>query len=211
MFRLLQPRFILAFLRGLLLKLRYGSALQFNPARTFFGPNVTIQITAGGSITISGTRDRVFIADGCDIVASGGHLSIGNGVFFNKHCRIVCHERIAIGEDCMFGPNCSVFDSDHVFQDPSVPYRYQGYTKKAVQIGDNTWLGVNAVVTKGTCIGSGVVVGANSVVRGILDAACVYGGSPAVLLKRIAGTGSQRSADAPPADSKKETTPAGQA
>jgi acetyltransferase-like isoleucine patch superfamily enzyme len=85
----------------------------------------------------------------------------------------------------MLAPNVAIFDSDHNFTSTDLAFRSQGYKIQPNSIGENVWLGINVVITKGTEIGDNVVVGANSVVRGKLAANAVYAGSPAVLVKHI--------------------------
>lgn len=51
-----------------------------------------------------------------------------------------------------------------------------------VTIGDNVFLGMNAILLKGTTIGSNVIIGAGSVVTGDIPPNCVAAGNPARVL-----------------------------
>jgi acetyltransferase-like isoleucine patch superfamily enzyme len=67
-----------------------------------------------------------------------------------------------------------------------VPVPWQGFTSKGpVTIGDNVWLGANAVVTSGVTIGRRAVIGANSVVLEDVPAFAIAAGAPARVLKQI--------------------------
>jgi len=184
-----RPRHVLSALRGLFYWMRYGGRVRFNIFRTYFGPGFELGLVGDGRLVISSDAGRVYFSRDCSVLCSNGELSIGPGVFFNRGCNLVAHKKIEIGADCMFGPNVSLYDSDHVFADPTKPYRYQGYTKDPIRIGSNCWVGVNAVVTKGSTIGDNTVVGANSVVRGHLEASSLYAGQPARRLRGIGASG----------------------
>ena len=48
-----------------------------------------------------------------------------------------------------------------------------------VSIGDNVFIGMNAILLKGAAIGDNTVIGAGSVVTGVIPANCVAAGNPA--------------------------------
>lgn len=93
-----------------------------------------------------------------------GCMRLGRGAFFNYGCKIIAHERIEIGDDCLFGPNVQVFDFDHGHDRDDVPYKKQGMETRPVIIGSNVWLGANVVVLKGVTIGDNAIVGAGTIV-----------------------------------------------
>lgn len=47
------------------------------------------------------------------------------------------------------------------------------------------WIGLNALILKGTIIGDNCVVGAGAVVKGKFPANCVIAGNPAKIVKRF--------------------------
>ena len=65
----------------------------------------------------------------------------------------------------------------------AVPLKDQGYRTAPVVIGDEAWLGANAVVLRGVRIGRGAIVGANSVVTRDVPDYAIVGGVPARLLR----------------------------
>ena len=138
-----------------------------------------------GRLRIQGKKDRVYFDRDVTVVCSQGLIEIGSGTFFNAYCRLTSHTRISIGQNCLFGPNVSVYDSDHRAV-PGVLIREQGYEKSAVEISDNCWIGTNAVILRGSSVGAGTVVGANSVVRGHVEGSRIYAGVPARLIQEIA-------------------------
>lgn len=178
-------RYIFSLLHCVYLKLKYGNKIQINPFKVYISPFSTIQISGKATIVIKSDHDRVYISKNSKIYCAGGVLTIGNGVFFNENNQVVCYESIQIGNNCLFGPNVCIYDADHQYRDSSKPIRYQGFTKGEVIISEDVWIGAGTVITKGTKVGRHVVIGANSVVRGILGSNSVYAGNPLREIRKI--------------------------
>ncbi|HCD2083279.1 TPA: acetyltransferase, partial [Escherichia coli] len=53
-----------------------------------------------------------------------------------------------------------------------------------VYIGERVWIGENVTILPGACIGNGVVIGANSVVRGEIPNNVIIAGVPAKIVKK---------------------------
>ncbi|HQW83121.1 MAG TPA: acyltransferase [Ferruginibacter sp.] len=79
---------------------------------------------------------------------------------------------IKIGNNVRCGANTLITDSDWHPDDSRVG------ESKAVVIGDNVWLGLNAVVLKGVQIGENTVIGANSLVTKNIPANVIAAGNP---------------------------------
>lgn len=105
-------------------------------------------------------------------VRENGKLVIGNNVSLNINNMIACHDSIEIGDDVQFSPNVQIYDHDH-------DYRAEGgvkagkYKSSPVKIGNNVWIGANAVILRGTKIGDNAVIGAGSVVKGTFESGSV--------------------------------------
>lgn len=61
--------------------------------------------------------------------------------------------------------------------------KYSADALRPIVIGDNVWIGRGCLVLPGCVIEEGVVVAANSVVRGRLEKDGIYGGRPAKFIK----------------------------
>lgn len=97
----------------------------------------------------------------------GGKITIGNNVYFGRFCTIACHESVEVGDGCRFGPGVSIFDHNHKFTyDGIIP----GYNRGGVFIGNGTWIGANVTILKGSIIGEKCVIGAGTVVTGVIPA-----------------------------------------
>lgn len=110
---------------------------------------------------------EVFFRNGCAIrVRDNATLKIGRNVNFSDHCILTCREAITIGDNVMFGPNTIIFDNDHDYKSGNY---MTNYTTNSIVIDDNVWIGANVSILKGTHIKEGAVVGAGTVVKGVVD------------------------------------------
>ena len=122
--------------------------------------------------------DRNFRVD-----AAGGLLSIGSGNFFNENVKIVCMEKIEIGNNCLIADSVHFYDHDHRYDDMDKLIRGQGYRRSPIIVGSNVWIGARAIILKGVKIGSGAVIAAGSIVTHDVPENAVAGGVPAKVLK----------------------------
>ena len=67
---------------------------------------------------------------------------------------------------------------------PMVPPNERPLYSSPVEIGDNVWIGEHAVIMPGVRVGSGCIIGANSVVTKSIPDNCIACGAPAVVIKR---------------------------
>lgn len=103
---------------------------------------------------------------------------LGEDVFFDD----IYPEKISVGRNVRITAGVRIlthyFDTRFV-PTPERPFRfYHG----EVQIGDNVFIGVNAVIAKPVKIGDGAVIGANSVVTKDIPANAIAVGSPAKIV-----------------------------
>jgi maltose O-acetyltransferase len=113
-------------------------------------------------------------------VAEGATLTVGEGVFVNGGVSIEVWHDVRIGSRVLMAPNASIIDDDRHELEPGAPL-YHGPTV----IGDGAWLGRNVTVLPGVTIGSGAVIGANSVVSRDIPPDTFAAGAPARVIKSI--------------------------
>lgn len=115
-------------------------------------------------------------------VQRNASIVIGKNVGFGNGCEIVCHGKIEIGDNTLFGPNVMVYDHNHEFSFSRGVNRTH-YEIGEVIIGNNCWIGANAVLLKDVHIGDNVIIGAGSVVTKDIPSNCIATGIPAKVIK----------------------------
>jgi len=96
-----------------------------------------------------------------------------------------------IGSSVMVGPNVTIRASNHHTDDPDRPMLDQGQTGGRIVIGDDVWIGANAVIVPNVTVGSHVIVAAGAVVtRDVPDYAVVAGVPARVIADRRERAGS---------------------
>jgi acetyltransferase-like isoleucine patch superfamily enzyme len=105
------------------------------------------------------------------------------------HCRINgayihAQKQITIGNNCVIASGVNIIDSNgHELYSSD---RTQGRDEaKEIIIGENVWIGLNAIILKDTEIGDNSVVAAGSVVKGCFPKNSLIQGNPAILVKQL--------------------------
>ena len=160
-------------------------------ARFGKGTILTVPVRLSGEERIE-LGDHVFLGPDCWLQTLPDNdncsvaISIGRGTKMSGACVISAVRHVHIEEDVLFARNVYVSDHIHKYSDPGHPILAQGIDKiGAVLIKRGAWLGQNVVVCPGVTIGTGSVIGANSVVNRDIPDFCVAVGSPAQVVKRI--------------------------
>jgi acetyltransferase-like isoleucine patch superfamily enzyme len=94
-------------------------------------------------------------------------------------------ENISIGENVAIAKNCSFFSVTNSIPTKEGVLFKDSYEYGEIVIGDNVFIGANSVILPNTRIEEGVVIGANSTVKGELEAGYLYGGNPARKIRRV--------------------------
>jgi acetyltransferase-like isoleucine patch superfamily enzyme len=112
-------------------------------------------------------------------------LRLGKAVFVNYNCTFIDTSPITIGARTLVAPACSFFSGRHPL-DPFLRNGTKGPEDGApITIGEDCWIGGNAIILPGVTIGRGVTVGAGSVVTKDVEDFCVVAGNPARLIRRV--------------------------
>lgn len=141
------------------------------PAGEFIKVSEDFRIGSYPSITISPKAvidigQNVEMRRYCNvIVEEKARLVIEQDVFFNNYCSINCQENIRIGSNTIIGEGVKIYDHNHKYNViPKFEISKDKFTKAAIDIGSNCWIGSNAVILKGVIIGDNVIVGANCLI-----------------------------------------------
>jgi acetyltransferase-like isoleucine patch superfamily enzyme len=117
-------------------------------------------------------------------------ITIGDRVSFGYHCHVGCINEVTIGNNVLIASR--VFISDHSHggvhgEDLDLPpARRRLFSKGAIRIGCNVWIGEGVSILPGVTIGNNSIVGANSVVTHDVPDDSVFAGVPARLIKQFA-------------------------
>jgi len=114
-------------------------------------------------------------------LASGMGIEIGDNSGIGLNCRVA--GPLSIGTDVMMAPGVMIFTQNHETSDLSVPMRLQTAPKKKVTIGNDVWIGANALIMPGVSVGDGAIIAAGAVVTKNVDSYAVVGGNPARVIK----------------------------
>ena len=119
---------------------------------------------------------------------AGAQLIIGDE-FGMTGGSIVCDERITIGNRVWVGANAVITDTDFHPLDPQLRRARPLDAKTApVEIANDVFIGMNALILKGVHIAERAVVGAGSVVSRDVPEGAIVGGNPARVIGEVGAT-----------------------
>lgn len=113
----------------------------------------------------------------------GKNIEAGKHLFVNYNCTILDVAKVKIGDNCLLAPNVAIYTAGHPVHPDTRASMYE-YGKE-VTIGDNVWIGGNAVICPGVHIGNNVVIGAGSVVTKDIPDWAIAAGNPCKVIRLI--------------------------
>ena len=119
----------------------------------------------------------------CCINNAVGDVTIGDQTRIGIHCTVI--GPVSIGNNVNLAQGITVTALNHNFEDTTRRIDEQGISTKPVVIGDDVWIGANAVILPGVTIGRHVVVAAGAVVTKDVPDYCVVAGVPAKAVKEL--------------------------
>jgi virginiamycin A acetyltransferase len=125
---------------------------------------------------------RIRIVEGTRVDAAS---HIGSYTFVGHNCFIT---KTDIGRYCSIANNVSTGQGEHKLERISTSAlfyadSYKELTEGECVIGNDVWVGTESVIRRGVTIGSGAVIGANSVVMTDVPEFAVFAGTPAKLIR----------------------------
>lgn len=137
-------------------------------------------VNNGTMIIGDGVRIRGFDKKATLFTFPSATLVIGDRTFINSGTQIFSSLAIHIGDDCLIGDNCAIFDTNfHPIHEG------EKALSRPISIGRNVWLGRNVTILPGVAIGDHSVIGAGSVVAKDVPARQVWLGNPACYIKDV--------------------------
>jgi acetyltransferase-like isoleucine patch superfamily enzyme len=119
----------------------------------------------GGEIGIRIGSD-VLIARSTIVQTKGGGITIGDGTTIGSQAQIASVGGVNIGTNVLISGQCYIGGGRYKTDDPHTPIAAQPlYSKGALVIEDDVWIGAGAIIQDGVHIGRGSVIGAGAVIR----------------------------------------------
>ena len=112
-----------------------------------------------------------------------GDVTIGDYTRIGIHCTVI--GPVCIGNNVNLAQGITVTALNHNFEDVTKRIDEQGISTKPVIIGDDVWIGANAVILPGVTIGHHCVVAAGAVVTKDVPDNTLVGGVPAKVIKPL--------------------------
>ena len=165
--------------RYLLLKLRYRRRLQTD-GLCFICPHVRLEIGRGAILRIG---RWAWIGHGSKIRVHEGEVSIGAKTVMGQECTVSAYQSVSVGRECILADRVMLIDFDHGVTEVERPIRLQGIYKRNVRVGHNVWIGYGACVLRGVEIGDNSIVGTNAVVTKEVPENAVVAGVPARVIR----------------------------
>ena len=117
-----------------------------------------------------------------NIGSDTAQLEIGAYTFLGRGVEIEVSSSVVIGTGGLIAPGVFITDHNHstalglpMFQQPCI--------QAPVLIGNDVWIGANAIVLPGVEVGEGAVIAAGAVVNTDVPARAIVGGVPARLIR----------------------------
>jgi len=145
-------------------------------ARLRAGPGAGFRRPPGPGVRLG---DDIYLGPHTQIdVLAGARLDIGDGSWFTGFDVISSAQAVEVGANALVAEMVSIRDADHGTT-LGQPIAAQPMRSDPIRIGADTWLARGVAVLRGSDIGQGAVIGANSVVRGQIPPHAVAVGAPA--------------------------------
>ncbi|MCG9714999.1 acyltransferase [Shewanella insulae] len=164
-------------------QLRYSIPIWFIQLLTAWLPDI------GPFLKFRGALISIFLPNrpkgfrlGRDVtLLSVNRLFLGNDVYFAKGTWINAIGKVYIGSEVSLAPYVVISSTIHGFKNNSV--HQGGSHPKKISIGYGSWLAAHTVISAGVNIGSGAIIGANSVVTHNIPDNVVAAGLPCKIIK----------------------------
>lgn len=117
------------------------------------------------------------------------NLSLGDNISIHPMSYLEAYGGIEIGSEVSIAHGVTIMSVSHGFKELDIPIRRQELIPMPVKLEDDVWIGAKATLLGGISIGTGCVIGANSVVTKDIPSFSIAAGVPARVIRsrKIAG------------------------
>lgn len=152
-----------------------GGRLTFNKSFQNVNPfNFLVTLRKNSKIIVHGKFH--FYRGSIVSIGDNATLEVGNESYLNGQSKLICHERITIGNNVLIADNVTIRDSDM--------HKIEGsQMTKPIHIGNHVWIGDGSRIMKGVTIGDGSIVAAGSIVTKDVPPGSLVAGAPAKVIR----------------------------
>ncbi|AGB39460.1 sugar O-acetyltransferase [Natronococcus occultus] len=113
----------------------------------------------------------------------GDQIAVGDEFFANFGCVVLDVRSVTVGDRCLLGPGVHVYTATHPLEAAA---RAEGVEYgDPVSVGDDVWIGGQAVLNPGVSVGDRSVVASGAVVTRDVPADVVVAGNPAEVVREL--------------------------
>lgn len=112
-------------------------------------------------------------------------VTIGDRVRIEHGVNISGQSALIIEDDVLISGGCYISDNNHSIDPEGPRYLEQPLTSAPTVIGKGAWLGQNVCILAGSYVGERSIIGAGSVVNGLIPPFSIAVGAPAHVIKKF--------------------------
>ncbi|MCJ0929720.1 acyltransferase [Virgibacillus halodenitrificans] len=113
------------------------------------------------------------------------NLTLGSNISIHSFNYLDAYGGISIGDNVSIANHCTIISSDHTWEDPNLPIKYNEVLKKPIVIQEDVWVAAGCRILGDVIISNRTVIGAGAVVNKNLKANSLYVGVPARKIKNL--------------------------
>lgn len=108
-------------------------------------------------------------------------IKVGNNVRISENVKI--RKNTVIKDNVLIGPGVQIITATHNFQSLDTPINMQGTQQYEIYIGNDVWIGTNAIILPNIKISDHAIIAAGSIVTKDVPEKAIVGGNPAKLIR----------------------------
>jgi acetyltransferase-like isoleucine patch superfamily enzyme len=113
-----------------------------------------------------------------------GNLILGEKVYIGAGTILDLKNKIKIGDSTKIAAGCNLSTHVDCGKENDISYLYPK-REEMITIGSNSWIGLSVTILCGISIGSGVIIGANSLVNKNIPSRVLAHGIPIKIVKQL--------------------------
>lgn len=125
-------------------------------------------------------RKKVY-AHGPFTILGRKNIHVGQRLSLNHGAQIVARENVVLGDDVTLSTGCKIIDTGLSMD--GLAQGDRDHKTAEIVLGNDVWVGANALILSGVTIGEGAVIAAGAVVTRDVPPFCLVAGVPAKVVR----------------------------